>query len=93
MTYIDSSALYLDSIYVCKNILKGLVYCCLGIFTFFESKLNNKISKLIKNIKKVDYSKQLWYNMHRKVDKVNLENIDKKYVLWYNTRHIYKGGK
>ena len=45
------------------------------------------------NIKKVDYSKQLWYNMHRKVDKVNLENIDKKYVLWYNTRHIYKGGK
>ena len=57
MTYIDSSTLYLDSIYVCKNILKGLVYCCLGIFTFFESKLNNKISKLIKNIKKVDYSK------------------------------------
>lgn len=57
MTYIDSSILYLDSIYVCKNILKGLVYCCLGIFTFFESKLNNKISKLIKNIKKVDYSK------------------------------------
>lgn len=57
MTYIDSSILYLDSIYVCKNILKRLFYGCLGIFTFFESRLNNKISKLIKNVKKVDYSK------------------------------------
>ncbi len=57
MTYIDSSTTYLNSIFVCKNILKGIVYGCLLVFTFFESKLNKKISKMIKNAKKVDFSK------------------------------------
>lgn len=57
MTYIDSSTTYLKSIFVCKNILKGIVYGCLLVFTFFESKLNKKISKMIKNAKKVDFSK------------------------------------
>ncbi len=57
MTYIDSSTTYLNSIFVCKNILKGIVYGSLLVFTFFESKLNKKISKMIKNAKKVDFSK------------------------------------
>lgn len=57
MTYIDSSTIYLNSIFVCKNILKGIVYGCLLVFTFFESKLDKKISKMIKNAKKVDFSK------------------------------------
>lgn len=57
MSYVDSSTVYLNSIFVCKNILKGIVYGSLIVFTFFESKLNKKISKLIKNIKKVDFSK------------------------------------
>ena len=57
MSYVDSSAIYLNSIFVCKNILKGIVYGSLIVFTFFEAKLNKRISKLIKNIKKVDFSK------------------------------------
>lgn len=57
MTYIDSSTIYLNSIYVIKNILKGIIYVCLSIFTFFESKMNKKVSKIIKKIKKVDLSK------------------------------------
>lgn len=57
MTYIDSSTMYLNSIYVIKNILKGIIYVCLCIFTFFESKMNKKVSKIIKKIKKVDLSK------------------------------------
>lgn len=57
MTYIDSSTIYLNSIYVIKNILKGIIYVCLCIFTFFESKMNKKVSKIIKKIKKVDLSK------------------------------------
>lgn len=52
MTYIDSSTIYLNSIYVIKNILKGIIYVCLSIFTFFESKMNKKVSKIIKKIKK-----------------------------------------
>lgn len=57
MSYVDSSTIYLNSIFVCKNILKGIVYGSLMVFTFFEAKLNKRISKLIKNIKKVDFSK------------------------------------
>lgn len=57
MTYMDSSAIYLNSIYVIKNILKGIIYACLCIFTFFESKMNKKVLKIIKKIKKVDLSK------------------------------------
>lgn len=57
MSYVDSSTVYLTSIFVCKNILKGIVYGSLTVFTFFESKLNKKILKLIKNIQKVDFSK------------------------------------
>lgn len=52
MNYVDSSILYISSIKVIKNILKGIFYGLLGIFTFFEAKMDKKISKMIKNIKK-----------------------------------------
>lgn len=52
MNYVDSSILYISSIKVIKNILKGIFYGLLGIFTFFEAKMDRKISKMIKNIKK-----------------------------------------
>lgn len=52
MNYIDSSSLYISSIRTIKNILKGIIYLSLGVFTFFEAKLNKKIPKMIKNIKK-----------------------------------------
>ncbi len=52
MNYIDSSAIYISSIKIIKNIIKGILYGILGIFTFFEAKLNKKIPKMIKNIKK-----------------------------------------
>lgn len=52
MNYIDSSSLYISSIRTIKNILKGIIYLSLGVFIFFEAKLNKKIPKMIKNIKK-----------------------------------------
>lgn len=52
MNYIDSSILYISSIKVIKNILKGIVYGSLVVFTFFEAKLDKKISKIIKKVKK-----------------------------------------
>ncbi len=52
MSYVDSSILYISSIKIIKNILKGIFYGLLGIFTFFEAKMDKKISKMIKNIKK-----------------------------------------
>lgn len=52
MNYIDGSILYLSSIKVIKNILKGIVYGLLTIFTFYEAKLNMSVSKMIKKIKK-----------------------------------------
>lgn len=51
MNYIDSSKIYLENIFVCKNILKGILGCSLMIFLIYETKLN----KIIKNkFKKVD---------------------------------------
>ena len=52
MNYVDSSILYISSIKIIKNILKGIFYGLLGIFTFFEAKMDKKITKIIKNIKK-----------------------------------------
>lgn len=52
MNYVDSSILYISSIKVIKNILKGVFYGLLGVFTFFEAKMDKKITKIIKNIKK-----------------------------------------
>lgn len=52
MSYVDSSILYISSIRIIKNILKGTFYSLLGIFTFFEAKMDKKITKIIKNIKK-----------------------------------------
>lgn len=52
MNYIDDSILYISSIKVIKNILKGIVYGSLVIFTFLEAKLDKKISKMINKVKK-----------------------------------------
>lgn len=52
MSYVDSSILYISSIKIIKNILKGIFYSLLGIFTFFEAKMDKKLTKIIKNIKK-----------------------------------------
>ena len=52
MNYIDASILYISSIKVIKNILKGIVYGSLVIFTFLEAKLDKKISKMINKVKK-----------------------------------------
>ena len=59
MNYIDASILYISSIKVIKNILKGIVYVSLIIFTFLEAKLDKKISKIINKVKKVDFLKNL----------------------------------
>lgn len=52
MNYIDASILYISSIKIVKNILKGIVYVSLIIFTFLEAKLDKKISKMINKVKK-----------------------------------------
>lgn len=52
MSYIDSSQLYIESIYIVKNILKGFTYVLLVLFTLFESKLNEKITLHIDKIEK-----------------------------------------
>lgn len=52
MSYIDSSANYIKLIKVSKNILKGVIYFSLIIFTFFEAKLNKKLGKIIKKAKR-----------------------------------------
>lgn len=52
MNYKDDSILYISSIKVVKNILKGIVYVSLVIFTFLEAKLDKKISKMINKVKK-----------------------------------------
>ena len=59
MNYIDASILYISSIKVIKNILKGIVYGSLVIFTFLEAKLDKKISKLINKVKKSWFFKEL----------------------------------
>ena len=59
MNYIDDSILYISSIKVIKNILKGIVYGSLVIFTFLEAKLDKKISKMINKVKKSWFFKEL----------------------------------
>ena len=59
MNYIDASILYISSIKVIKNILKGIVYGSLVIFTFLEAKLDKKISKMINKVKKSWFFKEL----------------------------------
>ena len=59
MNYIDDSILYISSIKVIKNILKGIVYGSLVIFTFLEAKLDKKISKIINKVKKSWFFKEL----------------------------------
>lgn len=59
MNYIDASILYISSIKIVKNILKGIVYVSLIIFTFLEAKLDKKISKIINKVKKSWFFKEL----------------------------------
>lgn len=51
MNYVDSSKIYIDKIFMCKNILKGVIYLFLGVFTYYEKK-SKIIIKMAKNIKK-----------------------------------------
>ena len=51
MNYMDSSKLYLENIFIYKNILKGILSFSLVVFLIYETNLN----KTIKNkFKKVD---------------------------------------
>lgn len=52
MAYTDSSRNYIELIKVSKNILKGILYFSLIVFTFFEAKLNKKLGKMIKKAKR-----------------------------------------
>lgn len=47
MSYVDSSIDYIDSIFVIKNILKGVLYALLIVFTLLEFKLDRLIVKKI----------------------------------------------
>lgn len=49
LSYIDSSSVYIDSVFVYKNILKGIVYFLIFVFTLFEFKLDKL---LLNNSKK-----------------------------------------
>ena len=49
INYMDYSLIYIDKIFIFKNILKLLIYIILIVFTFYESKLDKKIMKSIKN--------------------------------------------
>lgn len=49
LSYIDSSSVYIDSVFVYKNILKGIVYFLVFVFTLFEFKLDKL---LLNNSKK-----------------------------------------
>lgn len=48
MSYVDSSKEYIKSIFVIKNILKGIIFGLLLVFTTFEFKLQ----KLIQTVKR-----------------------------------------
>ena len=48
MSYVDSSSEYIKSVFVIKNILKGIIFGLLLVFTTFEFKLQ----KLIQNVKR-----------------------------------------
>lgn len=43
MSYIDSSSEYINSVFVIKNILKGIIFGLLLVFTTFEFKLQKLI--------------------------------------------------
>jgi len=53
INYVDSSKIFINKIFIFKNILKGIVYFLLIIFTIFDSKLGKKIIKSI-SYKNVD---------------------------------------
>lgn len=57
LSYIDSSSVYIDSVFVYKNILKGIVYFLVFVFTLFEFKLDKL---LLNNSKK----KKSWFLGH-----------------------------
>ena len=49
VSYVDSSNVYIDSVFVYKNILKGIIYFFIFVFTLFEFKLDKL---LLNNSKK-----------------------------------------
>ena len=57
MSYVDSSNVYIDSVFVYKNILKGIIYFFIFVFTLFEFKLDKL---LLNNSKK----KKSWFLGH-----------------------------
>lgn len=48
MSYIDSSNVYLNSIFLIKNIIKPISFIFLGIFTYIESKTTKTVLKKTK---------------------------------------------
>ena len=52
LTYVDGSENYIKSIFVIKNILKGVIYGLLLVFTLLEFKLDKILIKNINNDKK-----------------------------------------
>lgn len=49
LSYVDSSRVFMDSIFVYKNVVKGIIYFLIFIFTLLEFKLDKL---LLKNAKK-----------------------------------------
>lgn len=49
MSYIDASVLYNKDIFVIKNILKGIIYFILVVFTAFEFKLDKILCNKLSN--------------------------------------------
>lgn len=52
MSYTDTSFAYIKLIFIEKSIIKGIILFLLALFSIFESKLNEKIIKKLKNIEK-----------------------------------------
>ena len=52
MNYVDGSKDYIESIFVIKNILKGIIYGLLLVFTLLEFKLDKILMKNINKDKK-----------------------------------------
>lgn len=57
VSYVDSSNVYIDSVFAYKNILKGIIYFFIFVFTLFEFKLDKL---LLNNSKK----KKSWFLGH-----------------------------
>ena len=51
MNYVDASIEFNNGIFIIKNILKGIVYFILLIFTIFEFKLEKLLNNITKNKK------------------------------------------